>query len=378
MKLPCPLACLLLFLPLVNAPAAGDAVRAPQSPPAGGVPPKPIKTPPPQYPGNMLRAGLAGRVMMEFIIDTEGRVQNPIVVESNNPWFERPAIEAVLKWTFHPGEMGGLKVNTRARQLLDFNTDYLARGETGLWVVPRLRNPKDLPPELRWHTAPQPLNTAFPVYPFASLLAEQSGASEIRFIVGPDGRIVASQLLGSTHPEMGHAALTMIEAWGFTPPKMKDGTPCYAVLTMKHNFKPSGQGDVPVPDEAKAILRKLEKKPEEVFSLKELDRMPKPLSRRPPVYPTKLLKSGQTGEAKIEFFIAPNGDAHLPSIISSTATEFGYAAAQAVATWRFEAPVKDGKPATVRVRIPIEFGLPSAAPAVPAAVMEGAKAVEPQ
>ena len=38
----------------------------------------------------------------------------------------------------------------------------------------------------------------------------------------------ASQLLGASHPEMGQAALAMIDTWEFTPPKKKDGSPCFA------------------------------------------------------------------------------------------------------------------------------------------------------
>jgi len=41
--------------------------------------------------------------------------------------------------------------------------------------------------------------------------------------------------------------------------------------------------------------------------------------------------------------------------VSATAPEFGYAAAQAVATWRYEPPLLDGKPVIARVQIPVSF-----------------------
>lgn len=343
-----------MFLSLTVGSIAKDQVLPIQDLTGKGTPPKPLKREPPLYPLNMRLAGLAGKVMVEFVIDTQGQVQNPVVVRSNNPWFERPAIEAILKWSFKPAEMDGRKVNVRAMQQLEFDPQQLGSKE-GLWYVPKQKNPQELPEELRWAIAPQPVNTAFPIYPLAALRAGQAGWSEIRFIIGPNGRITGSQLLGASHPEMGAAALAMIDTWEFTPPKKKDGTPCNAVLTIRHQFKPNNYGDVPVSDEARKILKKLEKKPGEIVSFKELDQPCKPLSRRAPVYPTKLLEAGQSGEATIEFFIAPNGDAELPSIISNSAPEFGYAAAQAVATWRFEPPLKDGKPTTVRVQIPMEF-----------------------
>ena len=111
-----------------------------------------------------------------------------------------------------------------------------------------------------------------------------------------------------------------------------------------------------MPEEARDILSDLAKKPNAIVSAAELDAPLKPLSRRPPVYPTALREAGQPGQAMVEFFIDKNGDAQLPSIISSTAPEFGYAAVQAVATWRFEVPKKDKKAVVVRVKIPINFG----------------------
>jgi len=350
-----PLIRLLSLSLLATLLSAGEEPAAVHELKDGGVPPKAIKREAPEYPYNMRRAGLAGRVVVEFIIDKQGVVRNPIVIGSNNPWFERPAIEAILKWKFTPAEVGGAKVNIRANQILEFSMDDASGGGAGLWFVSRLKNPGELPPELRWDVAPQPVSTAFPVYPFTALQAGQSGWTEIKFIVGPGSKITASQLLQASNPEMGLAALAMIDTWEFTPPKKKNGTPCFAALSMKHEFKAHGSGDAPIPDEAKQILRMLEKKPEGIANLSELDRTPKPLSRRPPIYPTKLRQAGQAGQVMIEFFIDRNGDAQLPHIISNTEPEFGYAAAQAVATWRFEPPLKAGKPVVARVRIPLEF-----------------------
>lgn len=149
----------------------------------------------------------------------------------------------------------------------------------------------------------------------------------------------------------------MIDTWEFTPPAKKDGTPCLALIAIDHKFKPSGDGDVPVTHEAREILRLLEKSPANIATLAELDRIPKALSRRQPVYPTALEKAGQAGQAMIEFFIDRNGDAQLPRIVSSSAPEFGYAAVQAVATWRFEPALKDGKIVVARAQIPMEFKL---------------------
>ena len=105
----------------------------------------------------------------------------------------------------------------------------------------------------------------------------------------------------------------------------------------------------------KDYARELERKVPRICPMEKLDAVPQALSRRPPVYPSALADVGQPGEAMIEFYIDKNGDAQLPRIVSASAPEFGYAAAQAVATWRFEPPMQDGKAVIARAQIPVNF-----------------------
>lgn len=319
-------------------------------------PPKAIKRAEPEFPYNMARAGLIGTVNIAFIIDKEGNVRNPYVLESNNPWFERPAIDAILGWKFQPAEMNGHAVDTRVAQRIDFDLDSGGK-PPNLWRISKGKGHDKLPADLQWETPPQPVSTQFPVYPFEQLKAGTAGKVLASYIVAPDGRVIKAVLIEATAPEFGLAVLAMIDAWRFQPAKHKDGTPCYANLGSEYDFRPTGRGEVPVSDEARQILRDLAKKPESIATLKDLDQPLKALSQRPPVYPTAFEKTGQTGDAQIEFYVDKKGDVQLPRIISSSAAEFGYAAVQAVATWRFAVPQKGGKPVVVRARIPIDFSL---------------------
>lgn len=67
---------------------------------------------PPQYPFEMRRAGVTGEVMVDFIVDQNGDVQNAYAVKSTQREFEQPAVAAVTKWKFKPGRKGGRAVNT--------------------------------------------------------------------------------------------------------------------------------------------------------------------------------------------------------------------------------------------------------------------------
>lgn len=75
----------------------------------------------PNYPFEMRRAGISGEVLVEYIVDSNGRVSQAQVVRSTQREFEQPAMQAVLKWQFRPGRKGGRSVNTRVQQIITFN-----------------------------------------------------------------------------------------------------------------------------------------------------------------------------------------------------------------------------------------------------------------
>lgn len=77
--------------------------------------------PPPQYPFEMRRAGVTGEVVVDFIVDANGDVQNAYAVKSSQREFEQPAVQAVSKWKFKPGRKGGRNVNTHMQVPIVFN-----------------------------------------------------------------------------------------------------------------------------------------------------------------------------------------------------------------------------------------------------------------
>jgi protein TonB len=66
----------------------------------------------PQYPFEMRRAGISGEVVVDFIVDTNGDVQNAYAIRSSQREFEAAAVQAVNKWKFKPGRKGGRDVPT--------------------------------------------------------------------------------------------------------------------------------------------------------------------------------------------------------------------------------------------------------------------------
>ena len=77
--------------------------------------PEPVLQPPPQFPIAMRREAQDGTVAVEFIVDTQGRVLEPVVIESTHHGFDDAALAGVSRWKFKPGYKNGRKVNTRMR-----------------------------------------------------------------------------------------------------------------------------------------------------------------------------------------------------------------------------------------------------------------------
>jgi periplasmic protein TonB len=76
--------------------------------------------PPPQYPGDMKRSSIEGQVVVELVINAEGRVVSAKVISSTNPGFDDAAIAGVMRWTFKPPTVGGRAVSAKARAPIPF------------------------------------------------------------------------------------------------------------------------------------------------------------------------------------------------------------------------------------------------------------------
>lgn len=78
--------------------------------------PTPIDRISPEDPPSRRRGGT---VWVEFIVDSNGRVQRPIILSSDLPSSNDAVIRAISRWRFQPGRKDGRAVNTRVR--LPFN-----------------------------------------------------------------------------------------------------------------------------------------------------------------------------------------------------------------------------------------------------------------
>lgn len=67
---------------------------------------------PPPYPGLARKRGLEGTVILQVLVNREGRVNDlKIDVSSNSSLLDRAAVKAVRKWSFEPGKKGEERIS---------------------------------------------------------------------------------------------------------------------------------------------------------------------------------------------------------------------------------------------------------------------------
>ena len=85
-------------------------------------PPEPIRIPTPKYPAELRQREVPGRVEMEYVIGTDGRVEpgSIRVTLATHGSFARSAMEAVKEALYEPGIRAGVRVRVQIKHVLHF------------------------------------------------------------------------------------------------------------------------------------------------------------------------------------------------------------------------------------------------------------------
>lgn len=310
----------------------------------------------PEYPIAMRRFGLTGQVLIDFKVDKEGRVRNPVIFQSDNPAFEEPAIKALLEWRFQPATRDGQPVEIKQRVPIIFQLNGYS-GRSAFNIETRGDQSK-LPPGYHYDTPATIRGVLVPVYPYALRRDGVKGAAKATMLISPQGRVVAVKVTQADRPEFGLALTAALEGFTFDP-ALQAGRPVPHLLNFEQEFN-----DRELPDDDADRLIALEKKhPEKIARADALDAKLEPLSRRAPRFPTGVSETVTEGSAVIDCLVDEDGRVRVPRVAEASDPAFGYAAVQAAAAWWFEPPRVAGKNVVVRVKIPFAFKPPAAKPA---------------
>ena len=208
------------------------------------------------------------------------------------------------------------------------------------------------------------IRTVEPIFPEA-LLTDYRNGGEVRIAISVDanGKLGEWLVLSYTARGFADAAVAALKEWEFEPARMM-GEPVPVHIELTFNFEVKGVVvSLTLAETADALLgsvlgRQLAYAP---CTLRELDRIPVPLSTVTPAYPKELGERGVQGTVTVEFYIDEQGNVRMPFVLGHPLAALANLAVDAVRQWKFEPPTRRGVPVLVHVRQIFQFTPPVAA-----------------
>jgi TonB family protein len=111
-KMPCKVILFIFAMQLSACSAVNIATTACQSLTSSKGNVKLLKSHNPEYPAAALSAGIEGRVVMEFVVNPDGKVEQAKVLHSAGTLLDEARLKAILEWQFEPMLENGAPVST--------------------------------------------------------------------------------------------------------------------------------------------------------------------------------------------------------------------------------------------------------------------------
>ncbi|GAB5534252.1 MAG: hypothetical protein Rubg2KO_05010 [Rubricoccaceae bacterium] len=192
------------------------------------------------YPQEAKDAGIEGRVFITFIVDKEGRVQDPRIARSADPMLDEAALQAVRASEFIPGRQRGQAVKVRYSLPVNFSL----RGGS-----PRsgANRPRPAPgPDANGifnvvEQAPRLIGgleglQARVEYPELAERAGIQGRVFVTFVVDELGQVQDAAIARSPDPILSEAALKAVQESEFSP-GLQRGQPVKVRYSLPVNFR---------------------------------------------------------------------------------------------------------------------------------------------
>jgi TonB family protein len=84
---------------------------------------KPISAPFPEYPSNLRRDEIVGKVRVRFVVESNGTVSSPVVLGSPPAELVALSLHSIMQWRFEPPLRGGKPGRVAAEQVFVFELD---------------------------------------------------------------------------------------------------------------------------------------------------------------------------------------------------------------------------------------------------------------
>lgn len=351
----------------------------------------------PEYPPLAQSARVQGVVILEAVIDPDGRVEDARVLRSI-PLLDQAAVDAVRQWEFTPTMLNGQRVPVIMTVTVQFTLPAAGAAEPRALASPeaasdrtdaavalarlqevteRLRQERERTAELvaALGVAPvrvggvirPPVKTRHvaPDYPAVASAARVQGVVILEVVIGPDGRVVDSTVLRSI-PLLDQAARDAVLQWEFTP-TLVNGQPVPVIMTVTVQFTLPGErasGAASFGQRPLAFAETVRVTPGAPAALPGLAPVsvggaimaPARTRTVSPVYPADASAARVQGIVILEAVIGPDGRVQAAKVLRSIPL-LDQAALDAVRQWEFTPTLLNGVPVPFIMTVTVQFSL---------------------
>jgi TonB family protein len=168
-------------------------------------PPKLIKRVNPKYPPEALKAGVAGKVVLEATTSKNGDVTNAVVIDGH-PLLNPAALAALRQWKYEPYIIKGVKKPVKFTVVMNFKLHKQEKTGTG----------EEKPLVVSSDQKPKLINKVNPEYPEDALKQGIQGKVVIEATTDKQGIVVEAKVIDG-HPLLNKAALKALKQWKYEP-----------------------------------------------------------------------------------------------------------------------------------------------------------------
>jgi TonB family protein len=211
-----------------------------------------------EFPPELKKEVARGKVLLECLVDTDGKARQISVVEATHPAFARAAVEALELWDFTPGTVNGQPTPMRIRVPFEFqlSTEEILESVAGRPVFREVL--ETVIPASQLPAWPRPKNFYIPRYPPELEGSGKYGKAVVNITIDKEGRVINPRLVKATYPEFAAPALFTALQLEFPPQVMANREAIHVNLDIQFDFKVPDK-DQRAADKAKAKAEKAEK-----------------------------------------------------------------------------------------------------------------------
>ncbi len=193
---------------------------------SGGKKPKKIKHVNPVYPEDALKKKMGGVVVLEAVIDRDGKVKDARTIASSGPILDDAAKAAVRQWVYEPYLVEGKAKEVLFTVTVTFALDPEGEGKkSGDNALTRLESGQ----------RPHKIKDVKPVYPPEALGKKIEGVVILEAVADEEGKVIELKVISSPDQILTDAAIKAVKQWEYEP-YYKDGRCKKVVFTATVTF----------------------------------------------------------------------------------------------------------------------------------------------